>query len=216
MRYYEYLSARKVEMLYAQLDSAPHTVKRTQIGVNAKFAEYRRETERTLGDDDSVYSKLNAVEQQIRADGSVGSATEPATWISAHTHLVEGRYEDLAILYAGQVGDSIMLMYGALGHASPGLNGPSEPLRNARVSGAGWIEELIANEPLPTLSPEPRTGPGPFDVNRASRIGMFAKILLASGRPIGECEVLARRFHSFPYGDGMLTLAGPIFVAPTG
>jgi hypothetical protein len=85
MRYYEYLSSSKVEMLYPQIDQSSRSAG-GEIGVDLKVFRFSRKTDgaRTL----SIHDKLAAVEDWIYAHEPVGTVDEPDVWIYGRANLV--------------------------------------------------------------------------------------------------------------------------------
>jgi hypothetical protein len=85
MRYYEYLSSSKVEMLYPQIDQSSRSAG-GEIGVDLKLFRFSRRTDgaKPL----STHDKLAAVEDWIYAHEPVGTVDEPDVWIYGRANLV--------------------------------------------------------------------------------------------------------------------------------
>ena len=85
MRYYEYLSSAKVDMLFPQIDRSSK-VTGTEIGISVKVLTFSRKTNGQ--EPPSVYEKLAEVEDWIYAHGEpVGTVDEPAAWIYGRMRL---------------------------------------------------------------------------------------------------------------------------------
>lgn len=83
-RYYEYLSAAKVDALFSQIANAePRMAKDVSINLALINGAIRLDS----AAEQSTYEKLRAVEDWIYAHEPVGSIDEPDKWILAHAPL---------------------------------------------------------------------------------------------------------------------------------
>jgi hypothetical protein len=236
MRYFVYLSAAKVDMLYPQV-SSPARASSREFTVDLKVV---KATQRSEGHAElTVHDKLTAVEDWIYAHEPVGSVDEPDVWLYGRTDLAvvtvtkEGRFSsqkapEPAVFFAGRgLSGTMLLMGGSATHLAggtppPDVGTPDEP--GARLgfwpSSVSWLHNAVAGyarqfETVPALN-------GPRDDGKDKEhtsLLIAADDILTHGAPLGECEFLAKRL-STTYGDpfdstsevrGLLTT--PLFVA---
>ena len=146
MRYYEYLSSAKVDMLFPQIDRSTK-VTGTEIGISVKVLTFSRKTNGQ--EPPSVYEKLAEVEDWIYAHGEpVGTVDEPAAWIYGRMRLgmtvVPKGWErrdspqvplDGTVLFAGDSGDGACLVMGGSARHLHDLN--ALPVANVEYRQAG-------------------------------------------------------------------------------
>jgi hypothetical protein len=224
MRYYEYLSSAKVDMLFPQIDRSSKTSSKT-AGRNPL----------------SVYEKLTEVENWIHAHNElVGTVDEPAAWISGRMRLgmtvVPKEWErrdspevplDGTVLFAGDSGDGACVVMG--GSARHLFDLRALPVADVqyRQPGSGATALGILLRCYPDFDdPVPPEGFAERPLqDRYQLIARPAKdILLAAtgmGRRSpggldaagGEFEFLAKRLQTFTSGKRTASLATPLFVA---
>lgn len=85
MRYYEYLSTAKVEMLYPQVDRSSRSAG-SEVGIDLKVIRASRKTDGRKPP--SIHDKLATVEEWIYTHEPVGSPDEPDVWIYGRTDLL--------------------------------------------------------------------------------------------------------------------------------
>jgi hypothetical protein len=78
MRYYEYLSSAKVDMLYPQINQTSRSAG-GEVGFDLKVIKASRKTDGSKAP--TIYEKLTAVEEWIYANEPVGTVDEPEAWI---------------------------------------------------------------------------------------------------------------------------------------
>lgn len=123
MRYYEYLSTAKVDMLYPQIDQTSRSAG-GEVGFDLKVIKASRKTDGKK--EPTVYEKLAAVEDWIYAREPVGSMDEPAPWISGRLDLVESIVSESVLFAARSKTLSYLLMGGSAAHLDQ-AKGASRP-----------------------------------------------------------------------------------------
>jgi hypothetical protein len=237
MRYYEYLSSGKVDMLFPQIDRSSKAMG-TEIGINVKVLTFTRKTDRQSPP--SAYEKLAEVEDWIYAHEPVGTVDEPAAWIYGRMLLgmtvVPQDWKrrdspevplDGTVLFAGNSGDGACVVMG--GSARHLLDLSALPVADVEYrqpgSNANALGILLRSYP-DFDDPVPPQGFAKRPLqDRYQMIARPAKdILLAAmgnGRRSpggldaagGEFEFLARRLQTVTSGKRMASLATPLFVA---
>ncbi|RJL32789.1 DUF7019 family protein [Bailinhaonella thermotolerans] len=233
MRYYEYLSVAKVEMLYGQL-GGPGPAVSHEVGLDVKVLRATRRSETT--GEPGLYDKLTAVEDRIYASEPVGSVDEPAAWIYGRMPLsavllppAGDGAADRAVLFAGasETG-AFLVMGGAARHLTSQAGAP--PIQGGGLSPSGrlglqqalkaYAAEIGAAVPehdqlgRPAFPVHPELVPG--------RLHSPAHEIASRGTPLGACEFLAKRLASGPatsshphWPTPTGTLATPLFIALT-
>jgi hypothetical protein len=237
MRYYEYLSSAKVDMLFPQIDRSSKAVN-TEFGVNASVLKISRNTEGQ--NPPSVYEKLAAVEDWIYAHEPVGTVDEPTAWIYGRMRLGmtvvpkdwkrrASRTElplDGTVLFAGDSGDgACILIGGSARHLHDPHAMPAVDMQSGRVgSNASALGILLRSYPDfddPLLSERFAAQPS------QDRYWLIARpatdILLAAAGDghsstgidavDGEFEFLAKRLQTAVSGKRTASLATPLFLA---
>jgi Family of unknown function (DUF7019) len=241
MRYYHYISANRVEMIYQQL-AHRYSVRSTEVGVDVKFVKAIRKIERKSADT-SIYEKLSIVEDWIYQNEEVGSIEEPATWISARISLrVATGISDPwnapphPIKYGGitPAGSAILLggssnnLTTAIDAPTPQINVFGDPayLRNSfeialhsafeASAHSRRAEELASPAGHQTDSTEMATRDRSRREVEAAlvyiRFGMEDNGL-PPGDDLGECEFLAKTVHSVRANGKTVTVATPLYVS---
>lgn len=147
MRYYEYLSTAKVDMLYPQIGQTSRSVG-GEVGFDLKVIKASRKTDGKK--EPTTYEKLIAIEEWIYNNEPVGSVDEPAPWISARLDLAESRVtarpddgtdeRSEAVLFAGRTKPgSYIVMGGSADHLVGGGTVPGLPTARSRRSSANEI-----------------------------------------------------------------------------
>ena len=238
MRYYEYLSSAKVDMLFPQIDRSSK-VTGTEIGISVKVLTFSRKTNGQ--EPPSVYEKLAEVEDWIYAHGKpVGTVDEKAAWIYGRMRLgmtvVPKGWErrdspqvplDGTVLFAGDSGDGACVVMGGSArhlhdlHALPVADAGCtrrDPTRTRWVSCSAAI-------PTSTIQYRPEEFAERPLQDRYHLIARPAKdiLLAATGKgrrsPGGldagqrEIEFLAKQLRTGISGRCMASLATPLFVA---
>ncbi|MCW2916419.1 MAG: hypothetical protein JWN52_4487 [Actinomycetia bacterium] len=214
VRYYEYLSEAKINMLYGQLDGMPKP-KGREIGMDLKLIKVSQKTDAQQGP--SVFEKLAAVEDWIYAHEPVGTPAEPQAWIygrlplattifTASANPSPAEISEGAILFAGVTDDGeYLMMGGSAHHLTAGRSYPNAAsqyphllmsagptLRNLLYRYAKTIGVIVAEEDMA----DPNNGrQASIDwemIARPAKDIIEASYMMDSR---GECEFLAKRIQ---------------------
>lgn len=211
MRYYDYLSEAKVEMLYPQIDQSSKVVSR-EVGVDVRLLKVSRKIDGTRGP--SIYEKLSAVEDWIYAHEPVGNVDEPEAWIYGRMSLAEtivapmvpvgGLGEDYTVFYAGKSDSGAYILLGGSARHLNAVSSQTTPVFDVRRSSSRYaIENILRHFPD---SEDPKT----FADLRTSQYTSAARFILRDA-PLSEYEFLAKRLVTD--SDNNVSLATPLFVA---
>jgi hypothetical protein len=231
MRYYEYLSTAKVDMLYPQIDQTSRSAG-GEIGFDLKVIKASRKTDGKK--EPTVHEELATVEDWIYANEPVGNIDEPEAWIygrmSMAALLVNGSWrfpapgelKDSAAVFAGRSEKgAYLLLAGAARHLT--LASRIEPTSYADMamfaSHSTMIEILIRS--YPDTQDRETAGyelehPLLHDSHADQMIGRPVDGMLSKRGPgrTRHYEFLAKRLDTGTTGDGHLaTLGTPLFVA---
>jgi hypothetical protein len=245
VRYYEYLSTSKVEMLHPQLvlGRSPAT---SEIGVDLKLVKVNRKKDGA--GELPLHDRLSAVEEWIYANEPVGTVDDPDVWIYGRTELLAATLTlgaDVTpgpVLYTPAEGPEL-LMGGSVHNTSgrrpyPGAELPSTVRYfSSRVELGAILSQFAADLGLPDRgAPDSEREDGEWDVYTGltallrddhSRIPNWlahhvasepADVMSAKPVSLGECEFLAKRLRTTAgHTDPPrpATLATPLYVAIT-
>jgi hypothetical protein len=237
MRYYEYLSMAKVDMLFPQIDRSSNVVGR-EVGVDLKVVKVSRKTDGK--DPRSEFEKLAEVEDWIYAHEPVGTVDEPEAWIYGRMRLgmtvVPKEWErrdfpevplDGTVLFAGDSGDGACIVMGGSARHLHDLHSLPASDVGARQAGSNANALGILLRCYPGFdTPEPPKGLAERpSQDRYRMIEQPAKDMLRAatdrGRRSpgglhvtgGEFEFLAKRLQTAKSGKRTASLATPLFVA---
>ncbi len=232
MRYYEYLSTTKVEMLYPQIDRTSRATG-GEVGIDLTVFKATRKTDgiRPL----TVHDKLTAVEEWIYAHEPVGTPDEPDVWIYGRADLLattltltDESDDPGPVLFTPSAGEGTdLLMGGSSRNSSSSRAYPDMPLppqlrsHSSPVSMSATLAALADDLEIPASSD---------DAGHGRVIAGLAEWIRANdGRPaepprtlgfrvsppvrLGECEFLAKRLRTAKHKSRPATLATPLFVA---
>lgn len=236
MRYYEYLSTTKVEMLHPQLTQG-RSAASTEIGVDLKVVKVNRKKDGAA--ELPVYDRLSEVEAWIYANEPVGTVDEPDVWISGRTELLAATLTLGADVTPGPVlytpADGPELLMGGSVHntsgrrAYPGAELPSTVhFYSSRVELGAILSRFAADLGLPDRGDpdsereddEWSVYTGLISLLRGDRTRvpnwLAGHVLPDNPVSLGECEFLAKRLrtttgHTDPARPA--TLATPLYVA---
>lgn len=216
MRYYEYLSAAKVDMLYPQIDQTSRSAG-GEVGFDLKVIKASRKTDGKK--EPTIYEKLAAVEDWIYAHEPVGSMDEPAPWISGRLDLVESIVSESVLFAARNKTLSYLLMGGSAAHLDQARAPADLPRMRPRSSGTDQIFSALQRFAANTKEIDSAKGSGSFH----ARTGSYAVTTVVQGidlmfrQPlyprVQHCEFLAKRLQTITIDEATVTLATPLFVA---
>lgn len=239
MRYYEYLSSAKVDMLFPQIDRSSKAVERL-VDVDLRVLKISSKTDGQ--GPRSAHQKLAEVEDWIYANEPVGTVDEPAAWIYGRMRLgmlvVPKGWErrdspgvplDGITLFAGDSGDGACIIMG--GSARHLHDVQALPVANVEYrqtgSNATALGILLGSYPdFDNPAPSKQFAKRPSQ-DRFWLIARPAMDILhaAAGKgedhrapggldaADGEFEFLAKRLQTVTSGTRTASLATPLFVA---
>ena len=237
MRYYEYLSSAKVDMLFSQIDRSSKGVE-TEISVDVKLVKISRKTDGR--NPLSVYEKLTEVEKWIHTNDPVGTVDKPAAWIYGRMRLgmtvVPKGWERRGFpevllngtaLFAGDSGDGACVV---MGGSACYLHHPNAlPMADveSRQAGSNATALGILIRSYPDFD-DPVSYERFAERPPQDRYWLIARpamdiLLAATGEDRrspggldaadGEFEFLAKRLQTATSGTRTASLATPLFVA---
>lgn len=229
MRYYEYLSTAKVDMLYPQIDQTSRSAG-GEIGFDLKLVKASRKTDGTK--EPTAYEKLAAVEAWIYANEPVGNIDEPKAWIYGWMPMAAllvnrawvtpnpDEFKDSAAVFGARSDErSYILLAGSARHLAlvDRICPSSYEEYDLFGSHISMICALIMSYP----DTKDQKYPGEETINRlphmADQLIMrpVDRMLLSRGiGPTYHYEFLAKRLDTGYSDDGRpVTLATPLFVA---
>jgi hypothetical protein len=237
MRYYEYLSSAKVDMLFPQIDRSPKVVGR-EVGVDLKVVKISSKTDGK--NPPSGFEKLAEVEDWIYAHEPVGTVDEPAAWIYGRMRLgmtvVPKGWErrdspevplDGTVLFAGDsLAGACVIMGGSARHLHD-LHALPVADVEYRQAGSNATALGILLRCYPDFD-DPVPPDGFAERPSRDRYWLIARpamdiLLAATGKDRrspggldaadGEFEFLAKRLQTSTSGKRTASLATPLFVA---
>jgi hypothetical protein len=242
VRYYEYVSAAKVAMLYPQIDASPRASTSSEIGVDLKVAKASRRVEHR--ESSNLYSKVAAVENWIYANEPIGTVDDPNVWIYGRIPLRTAVFSPgddtdattdtgkSAVLYGAQDGNASLIMIGSAKHLvirHPEAEAPQHALVSFSDGPAvgmalGAFYTNLRQHPANIDQIEAGTSEvePPFTGNSINvwpikqAFSDCYDIREAVDRlqfPVGEFEFLAKRLKTIAQDGLLATVSTPLFVA---
>ncbi|MGA7127542.1 MAG: SAVMC3_10250 family protein [Chthoniobacterales bacterium] len=114
MRFYQYISDSKVDMLLPQIPLKAKQKITAEIGFDIKILTAKLKTERDSLDD--RVSRLLVVERYLRESQRIGSLIEPAPWVSGAEEVSVTMPAPGAVVFVGDKGDAYFLLTGSADH----------------------------------------------------------------------------------------------------
>lgn len=199
MRYYDYLSTAKVDMLYGQLSGAAKPRGR-EVGIDLKVIKFSQKTD-PQQQEPNIYEKLDKVEEWIYANEPVGNVDNPQPWIYGRTPLRTVTVEspaDLgepgAIFYAAMSEIGSIILAGSAIHRTPAEIGMIKGQALKTFSRLTGINQLLRSSEFPWDPDFPKyqqpSGWRQDSIDRYASEALWA--LMQEGQDIGECEFLAK------------------------
>jgi hypothetical protein len=225
MRYYEYLSAAKINMLYPQIDQTSRSAG-GEIGVDIKVFKMTRKTDGKK--EPTLYEKVTAIEEWLYTHESVGTIDAPAPWLSGRIDLAEaivrtgpGDSSGDAVLFAGtSPSGSRLLMGGSALHLDRHGASSEDPLPRVRWHGSREHEIVRILKGFGHIASEV-DNVGHTDRQASYKAYSMGRVMdgirwMLNGRiesHTKHCEFLAKRLQTMTTDEATVTLATPLFVA---
>ncbi len=224
MKYLVYLSATKVKMMYWQLPRVGRAAS-SGIGFDLRVVKGDRRVERQ---EPSIYEKLQAVEDWIHAEESVGSLDDPATWLFFQGELLAANFtsnsdvepEELAseaVLFSAKSATGGRALLGGSGrHLTVNPDFSTQDGFRLYFSWSVPLMQLL-DEYASEIESKFAWHSGTMPATRAAQLidktcrGMENGATMAVS--LGTCEFLAKRLRSAELDGRQVTLATPLYVS---
>ncbi|WP_409060224.1 DUF7019 family protein [Streptomyces sp. SYP-A7185] len=214
MRYYLYLSAAKLDMLYGQI---PQTLLRrlaVEAKVDLKVLGVAMQSPRG---ETTTYDRLDIVENYLEREFDVSWMTEPSSWFRGDLALRSAGYSSSEgpVLMTGREGDTVIALIGSARHLIGQRPAPDVTLR--AYSALPALFQLLhdAPEDWPLDLPRERRTRPPDEADAMRDVLEMSEALTA---PAVFCDFLARRLlrGSVVLDDGRelnVVVGTPLYVA---
>lgn len=244
VRYYEYVSAAKVAMLYPQIDASPKASASSEIGVDLKVVKASRRVDHR--ESSNLYSKLTAVEEWIYTNEPMGTVDDPNVWIYGRMPLRSAVFSPIndtgtttdtgrsAVLYGGHDGNASLIMVGSAKHLvvrhpeaevseyafMSFSDGPAVGMALGAFYGKLWQDptDIDRIEAGTSEAVPPVTGNSvdAWPIRQAFRDCYdIREAVDRLQHPVGEFEFVAKRLKTITQDGLLATVSTPLFVART-
>lgn len=215
MRYYQYLSAAKVEMLYPQINRSSKSAG-GEVGFDIKILKVSRKTDGKK--EPSIYEKLTATEDWIYAHEPVGSIEEPRSWIYGRMQISEVAFTGSTSLHKITPG---VALYGArverhtyllMGGSSCHLSPQHRPTNTEPIFLGGSNLPVIHRAAIDfAFSPRKIAIKAPIRWPISEVVDDLIDRSFCHG--LSECEFLAKSLQTLAIDGRVMTVATPLFIA---
>ncbi|MFC8128063.1 DUF7019 family protein [Streptomyces sp. NPDC057302] len=214
MRYYLYLSAAKLDMLYGQIPQKLLKRLAVEAKVDLKVLSVAVQSPRA---DATTYDQLDIVEKYLEREFDVSWMTEPRSWFRGDMALRTGGYgsSEGPVLMTGREGDTVVALIGSAHHLIGQRPAPDVMVR--AFSALPALFQLLRDAP----EDWPLGLPSVVRTHPTHEEGALHDVLEMSERLIVPgvfCEFLARRLlrGSITLDDGRelnIVIGTPLYVA---